>query len=45
MVGKVTTSALHESKFVCNLAVGTYKVQAAATDPAGNKQTKSARTH
>ncbi len=40
VVGKATTGALHEVKFVCNLAVGTYKVHAAATDPAGNKQTK-----
>ena len=40
VVGKVTTSALHEAKFVCNLAVGTYTVHATATDPAGNKQTR-----
>jgi beta propeller repeat protein len=40
VAGKAATGVLHEAKFVCNLAVGTYTVRVAATDLAGNKQTK-----
>jgi beta propeller repeat protein len=40
VVGKAATGVIHEARFVCKLAVGSYTVHAAATDLAGNKQTK-----
>lgn len=40
VVGKAAVGVLHRVKFVCHLAVGSYKVRAWATDLAGNRQTK-----
>jgi beta propeller repeat protein len=40
VIARAGVGARHQVTFVCHLAVGTYKVQASAKDPAGNKQKK-----